>query len=232
MSSDYPPWAAGFEASDPARAAALLLVPPQGRLMLAALHALVDEFHRAARASQEPMLNEIRLQWWIDAVSRLPEGQGQHPILEMLVEYWGDAAPGLAALGEGERSACEDETHEAILTRIDATAGALAWRGASVLGAGPEAEEAVRAQGRALGVAAELAHWDGEVAPLREVGQQAARTAASKAGTVPRSAAPVLFAGAAAACRLAGKPAPSEFARRKAVMGFALTRNWRIKLPG
>lgn len=219
------PWAA----ADPDRAAALTLLPPPERTRLAALHALDFELGRAARASAEPMLNEIRLQWWIDALAALPGSAGLHPLLAELAGSWEAAV--LAGFAEGGRLACDPAARwdpDAALAAIDATAGALAWCGAAALGAPPAAEAAVRAQGRALGVAAALAAGGPEA--LRPAGRAAAARAAAAAATVPRAAAPVLFVGAARARALAGAPAPSEFSRRAALLRFAVTRDWR--LPG
>ncbi|MRX51835.1 hypothetical protein GI374_15690 [Paracoccus sp. S-4012] len=226
-------WAAGFAAAEPDRAAALTLLPVRPRLRMLALLALGHELDRAARASAEPMLNEIRLQWWVEAVGRLPQGAAQHPLLGVLAEHWPGEGERLSTLVEGWRLRCDPArpgSAEAVMAAVDATAAALAWFGATRLGA--EVEAPVRAQGRALGAAAVLAQLPPVLAPeVAAMGRAGAAAAAAQARLVPRSAAPLLYAGPLVGRRLTGSPPPSEFARRAALLRFAVTRDWRISLP-
>lgn len=223
-----------LEAADPDRLAALLTLPPADRPRLIALHALGVELARAPLASAEPMLAEIRLQWWIEALQALPRTAGQHPVLQAVSEAWGQGAKALAALGEGHRRACEAEamTLPEALIWVDATAGALTWTAAQALGA--TEESAIRAQGRALGVAAALRRpprgLPESLHPaLREAGVAAARQAAGAARKIGRGpVASVLYGGPAVARSLTASPCPNEFFRRFSLARFGLTRDWRI----
>ena len=53
---------------DPARWSAVLAAPVAARPVLIALGALNLELARAPWASSEPMVAEMRLQWWVDAL--------------------------------------------------------------------------------------------------------------------------------------------------------------------
>ncbi|MDZ4135714.1 MAG: squalene/phytoene synthase family protein, partial [Paracoccaceae bacterium] len=61
-----------LERGDPDRFAAILAAPPSARGALLAIHATNLEIARAPWASSEPMLAEMRLQWWQDALAALP----------------------------------------------------------------------------------------------------------------------------------------------------------------
>lgn len=232
-----------LQTAEPDRLAALLLLPPGVRPGQVALHALAVELGRVPRASAEPMLAEIRLQWWIDELARLPASAGLHPLLAALAEARGQGLPqeaALVALAEGQRPACAAEPFADLaeaVSWIDATAGALAWTAAQALGAGPAGEAAIRAQGRALGIAACLLRGaprpldEAQVEALRGAGRQAAAEAAAGAAAVPRAAAPVLFPGPVLQAALDGGARPSEFGRRAALAGFLLRRDWRFRRP-
>lgn len=222
---------------DPDRLSALLTAPQSARPRLLTLYALATELARAPRASAEPALAEIRLQWWIDALQRLPASAGLHPVLQALSDAWGAEGKTLAALGEGHRLACEAgdffDFNEA-LAWIDSTDGELAVMGARVLGVPTGAEAGVRAQGHALGIASYLRHGGPRGLPeaarddLLAAGQMAARTASNYG--VPRNAAPVLAAGPGLRAALDGDPnrPVSEFSRRWAALLLALTGRWKI----
>lgn len=231
--------AAGILAeADPDRLAALVLLPPAQRAPQIALHALGAELARVPGISDEPMLAAIRLQWWVDELGRLPGSAGLHPLLGALAELPDMPAPeALAALAAGQGPACEDAPFEEkgeVVAWIDATTGALMWIAAQTLGAPPAAEAAVRAQGRALGIARLILRGAARPVPealhgpLRDFGLAEARAAADAARAVPRAAAPVLTPGPALRAALQGRPPPSEFARRRALAWFVFRRDWRF----
>ena len=217
---------ADLRAADPERWAMTRLAPPDTRARLVTLYALDAELARAAHASAEPLLTQIRLQWWADTLGC---GGRDTPLLAAIAGIWGPAARSLVPLAEGW--AVEGSR----LDRIDATSGEVMWQAARLLGAGMVAEAAVRAQGRGAGIVAALRAGPPDV-ELAEAGQAA--FAAAAGASLPAAVAPALWAGADAgrvlAAGLAGQNtgAISEFARRFALARFALTGNWRVAFPG
>ncbi len=75
--------AALVEQADPERGFASMAAPPKLRPDLLALYAFNVEISRAAWASHEPMLCEIRLQYWRDQVAAAFAGQpvSPHPVM-------------------------------------------------------------------------------------------------------------------------------------------------------
>ncbi len=65
---------------------AVMLAPVEDRPYLLALIGLDMELWKAARASQEGLLVAVRLQWWRDAIERLPDGLDDAYALEALVD--------------------------------------------------------------------------------------------------------------------------------------------------
>ncbi|MEM6683829.1 MAG: squalene/phytoene synthase family protein [Pseudomonadota bacterium] len=64
---------------------ACLFAAPDDRLALTALHALNAELGKVRESVSEPMLGEIRLTWWREAIEGLCDGQvRKHPIVEAL----------------------------------------------------------------------------------------------------------------------------------------------------
>ncbi len=66
--------AALVEKADPDRFRAAMAVPVEARAVLFPLYALNVEVTRAPWVTQEPMLAEMRLQWWRDALQEIAEG--------------------------------------------------------------------------------------------------------------------------------------------------------------
>jgi len=78
--------------ADPERYFTCLFVSPQHRAALAALYAFNLEIVRTRELVSEPMIGEIRLQWWRDALSGNSEGDAlAHPVagplLKAISEY-------------------------------------------------------------------------------------------------------------------------------------------------
>ena len=59
------------ERGDPDRFLAVMAAPPAARARLFPLYAFNLEVARAPWVTQEPMIAEMRLQWWRDAVEML-----------------------------------------------------------------------------------------------------------------------------------------------------------------
>lgn len=70
---------------DPDRFHAALFAPAQVRPSLFALYAFNLELSRAVTALREPMLGEIRLQWWREVLEELASGATrEHPVVRAL----------------------------------------------------------------------------------------------------------------------------------------------------
>lgn len=150
------------EAGDPDRALVTAGAPEAAQAKLWPLWAFNLEVARAPWASAVPLVAEMRVQFWADAVDRLAEGRVPvgHPVLAPLAEAvtGGPVAP-LAALVAARR---RDVWREAFADAgtlgeyLDATAGGLMWQAARMLGAPQMAEPVVRDLGWGAGLAAWL----------------------------------------------------------------------------
>ncbi|TRW98306.1 hypothetical protein FNJ84_05875 [Paracoccus sp. M683] len=242
---------------DPDRFGAMLAAAPDDRPRLITLYALNLELARAPFQSAEPMLAEMRLQWWIDRLAEMGQGTAPpfHDVLTPLWDSWGLAAGSLVPLADARRrdaarDAFADQAE--VLAYVDATAGGVMWAAAQALGAPDAARQVVAAQARGAGMAA----WLRALPQLQGMGLGLARpgpdhvVALVRAGTdalsqarelrriVPRRAAPALFAGSgtgaflAALVRDAGdiaaQPTVSPFRRRAALARLALTGRWWV----
>ncbi|MBW6506793.1 MAG: squalene/phytoene synthase family protein [Rhodobacteraceae bacterium] len=209
-------------AHDADRFTATLAAPPAARPRLWPLYAFNLELARAPWASAEPMVAEMRLQWWVDALDGLAAGTGaaSHEVLAALAPLLAETpalAQPLAAMAEARRRECWREGFadlSVLGAHLDATSGNLMWAAALVLGAPAGAEPVVRdfAWGAGLAnwlraVPALVAHGiaplpdtrHGVVAALARDGlARIARARAGRAG-LPGAAAPALFPGYLAA---------------------------------
>jgi phytoene/squalene synthetase len=149
--------AALVEAGDPDRFLATMAAPPAARQVLFPLYAFNVEIARAPWVTSEPMIAEMRLQWWRDALEEMAEGR---PVRRHEVTVPLAAAISAEAAALLDRSVLARrwdiysdpfEDPAAFDAHIDATAGTLLWVAASGLGATDE--PAVRAVGYAQGVA-------------------------------------------------------------------------------
>jgi len=204
-------------AGDPDRFRATLGAPPEVRPRLWLLYALNLQVAQAPWASGEPLVAEMRLQWWIDALQdpTLPGAAG-HPLLGdlmPLLQQTPALRPVLVALAEARRRDCWREGFASqgdLGAYLDATSGNLMWAAALVLGAPAGTEPVVRDFAWAAG----LANWLRAVPALTARGlhplpdtsgaavaalarQGLARLAAARArrAELPRQAAPALFSG-------------------------------------
>ena len=131
-----------LERGDPDRWRAALAAPAALRAPLIGLWALNLEIARAAWASREAALCEIRLQWWDEALAALASGEApeRHPALQVLAPHLN--APAISALREivaARRADLETAPfadRAALLGYLDQTGGALAEAGARLCLAG------------------------------------------------------------------------------------------------
>lgn len=236
--------------TDPDRFGASLILPAETRPRVWTLYALNNELARAPLQTQEPLIAEMRLQWWADQLGRIGQGQTpDHELLTPLAVAWGQDAASLTDLVEARRRDCYREPFDNIddvLAYVDATAGALLRHAVIATGARPR--PAVDDQARGTGIA----HWlqalpqlDGLslglsrpdpalISGLARHGLAALESARHGRRQVARTAAPVVFRGVGHVAALrdtiaSGRPSAvvaSEFRRRFALGRLALTGRW------
>ncbi|KQI69570.1 phytoene synthase [Loktanella sp. 3ANDIMAR09] len=150
--------AALVERGDPLRFRAAMAAPLAARRVLFPLYAFNLEVARAPWVTKEPMIAEMRLQWWRDVLAEVVAGGPvrRHEVTDALSDVLDvQGARDLDGLIAARRwdvytDAFEDAEHFA--DYIDATAGSLMWTGARLLGA--TAETSVRDLAFGAGVAA------------------------------------------------------------------------------
>lgn len=241
---------------DPLRFGALLVAEPQDRPALVTLYALNLEIARAPFQSAEPILAEMRLQWWVDRLAEMGRGTAPplHDVLTPLWEAWGRDAGALEPLAEARRRDCAREPLQSpaeVIAYVDATAGGLVWAAASRLGAPEGMREIVAAQARGAGLAAWLRALPqlqplglgladprpGDLALLAEAARDGLRMAARMHRKLPKRAAAALYPGPRVPRLLseiaAGRidaftevPAISAFQRRASLARLAVTGRW------
>lgn len=149
--------------ADPVRFRAAMSCPPNAREVLFPLYAFNVEVSRAPYASEEPMIAEMRLHWWREALEEIGAGGRvrSHEVTEPLAALIrGKGLPidvlDLAVAARRWdiwREPFEDEA--AFEDHLERVAGDLAWVSARALGAAVQDEAAVRAGAWAAG----LARW-------------------------------------------------------------------------
>ncbi|MTH63482.1 squalene/phytoene synthase family protein [Paracoccus shanxieyensis] len=240
---------------DPDRFGICLLAPAEARAKLLTLFALNLELARAPLASNEPLIAEMRLQWWVERLEDIGAGKSQsHELLTPLAEAWGPRAAGFAVLADPRRRDTLREPHDgpqAVGDYVRATAVPLAEFAAEALDGPKAAMPVLAAQAEGVGIANWLAAlpalqgiglglWDPAPEVLADLAARATARldhARGQRRLVPRRLAPVLFAGAGVRPVLRAAPqgiealaqtSPSEFRKRLALGAFALTHRWWI----
>ncbi len=140
------------------------LASSAGRATLAALHAFHAEVAKTRDTVSEPMLGQIRLQWWRETVDGIAAGATpRHPVAEALAPALAGGRLGtadlLALIDAREADLAPDgfATTDAFLAYCNATAGALARAGLRALGIdGAAADAAATEVGRAYAVAGQM----------------------------------------------------------------------------
>ncbi|MDO5622595.1 MAG: squalene/phytoene synthase family protein [Paracoccus sp. (in: a-proteobacteria)] len=236
--------------ADPDRFGASLTAPQALRPKLWALYALNLEAARAPFAAREPMLAEMRLQYWLNQLAALGEGRpaDRHDMLDVLRDHWGRDAVALAGLVSAREWDCWPQPFDGadeLLAYIDATAGGVMRHAAGVLGARGD-EGVIADQARGVG----LANWllaqpvlQGQGRGLRDAGPQARADLARRGlaaldratnarREVPRKAAPALYGGVARRVLEAifrdpeAAKLPSDAGRKLKLALFSVTGRW------
>jgi phytoene/squalene synthetase len=216
------------------------LAPAHLRGHLAALLAYYGEVARTRAVVSEPMVGQIRLQWWREAVEGAAAGTPRaHPVAEALARLLATGrvtAAALTALADAREADLDDDAfarREEFLAYLDATSGAINLLMLDVLGEGRDeaAREAARRIGRAYGLighlraAAAIAGRGRVVLPrdlLAEHGTGPADLLSGHPGTGLGDAAREL--GFIAAGELAGARALAHDIRRSALPVLVLAR--------
>jgi len=248
--------AALVQRGDPARFAATMAAPIAARARLFPVYAFNIEVARAPWLTQEPMIAEMRLQWWRDALDEIKRGGAvrRHevvtPLSEVIDTQGAELLDRLIAARRWDiaKEPFEDAGH--FEEHIQNTAGNLMLVAARSLG--PVDEETVRDTAYAAG----LANWfiaipalvaagriplvDGRPAAVADLAQNAlnrlyrARTnraaispAACPALLTAWQAGPVLKQAMHLPSRvLDGTLGTSEFTRRSSLIARALSGRW------
>ncbi|WP_121061650.1 squalene/phytoene synthase family protein [Chachezhania antarctica] len=174
LSDDLNGCAALVEQGDPDRFLAAMAAPVDARRVLFPLYAFNVEIARAPWVTQEAMIAEMRLQWWRDALAEIAEGgpvrrhEVATPLADVLdrasAEQMDEAV--LARRWDIYRDPFEDAA--AFDAHLDRTSGHLLWAATRALGAGAEAEAAVRQAAWAAGLAA----WFQAIPVFEEAGRK------------------------------------------------------------
>ena len=137
--------AALVEKADPERFRAAMAAPVSARHVLFPLYAFNVEVARAPWVTEEPMIAEMRLQWWRDALEEIAAGGAvrRHEVVDALAGVLDAEAAQLldklvaARRWDAHKDAFEDSAH--FEAYIDATSGHLMWTSARLLGSADEA---------------------------------------------------------------------------------------------
>ena len=148
------------EKGDPLRFRTVMAAPLAARAKLFPLYAFNIEVARAPWVTQEPMIAEMRLQWWRDALEEIAQGEAvrHHSVVSALQDVirpdTAEMLDGLVAVRRWDiyREPFEDAAH--FERYMDQTAGHLMVAAARALG--PAEDAVVRDAAYASGVAAWL----------------------------------------------------------------------------
>jgi phytoene/squalene synthetase len=144
------------ERGDPARFRANMAAPVAARARLWPIYAFNLECARAPWATREPMVAEMRLQFWVDVADGTlasPRHETATPFATLLAELGPEARALAADIANARRHDCWPEPfadEAALIDYLDRTGGALMQLAALALG---RATEAARLAGRALALA-------------------------------------------------------------------------------
>lgn len=237
---------------DPDRFLAVMAAPVEARAQLFPLYAFNLEVARAPWVTQEPLIAEMRLQWWRDVVENAASGAARvHEVagpLHDLIRDFGLPVAVLDRLIAARRWDIHRDPHAdaaALDSYLDDTGAALIWLAARALGAPDGAEAAVRAYGWAASVAGYLRAVpelrargrqplpeEMAAADLARIGLERLAEARKARKTVPKDVAPALLAGWQAEGFLnqvlAGRSSPDlpEARKRWRLMWQAFTGRW------
>ena len=157
--------------ADPDRFLAAMAAPVAARAVLFPIYAFNVEVARAPWVTQEPMIAEMRLQWWRDALDEIRDGGDvrRHEVVTPLSQVLDKEGAALldqlvaARRWDIARDPFEDEDH--FRDYLDRTAANLMLAAARALG--PVEEDVIRDAGFAHG----LANWFRAIPALEAAGR-------------------------------------------------------------
>ncbi|WBU65478.1 squalene/phytoene synthase family protein [Paracoccus aerodenitrificans] len=235
---------------DPDRFASVAAARPRDRARLATLYAANLDIARAAVASAEPLISEMRLQFWADQLSAISRGEAPatHEIATPLAEAWGAEISPLSGLTEARRRDTNRQPFQDdadLFAYIDACDGTV-MRLACIACGGAADDDLIRHQVLGSGLARwltayprlrslNLGLWPDDpsrLAALAQTGLRALDIAANFRPEPARELAPALYAGAAAraaltAIRDGNQPKISEFKSKRSHLSLGLLGRWQ-----
>lgn len=141
---------------DPDRYWTLLLTAPAYRPRLAALYAFNQEIAKTRETVSDPMVGEIRLQWWREAIAEAADGRPRgHPVVRALsahqvaVPARRDALTALVDARSPDLFGEAPKDFEGLLAYADATGGGVSRLAVALCGAGDAAAGPAGQVGRA-----------------------------------------------------------------------------------
>ncbi len=237
--------------ADPDRFASAMTAPLAARGDLMVLYAFNLEVAKAPWVTSEPMLAEMRLQWWADALEEIAQGKPARahevatPLAALINDRSLDPAP-LAELIEARRADIHPDPPvnlDTLWVYLESTAGGLMQTAARALGATEGQAARARLFGTCTGAANLIVATPALLAakqhPLPETGPNGLRVLATRAldhltkATVPKHIRPAFLAGwqtrrllclarKSPETILAGQT-PSEFTKRLSLIRTTLT---------
>lgn len=237
---------------DPDRFLATMAAPVEARAQLFPLYAFNLEVARAPWVTQEPLIAELRLQWWRDVVENAGSGAARaHDVagaLHELIRTFGLPTDVMDRMIAARRWDIHREPHEGrdgLSSYLEDTGAGLMWIAARTLGAPDGAEEPTRAYGWATAAAMYIRAVprleergrrplpDGmSVRDLGHMGLEKLERARQMRRAVPKGVAPALLTGWQAEGILrqavAGRSSPelSEAAKRWRLLWQAMSGRW------
>lgn len=210
--------ATAVEAHDHDRWLAALFAPDARRAGLMALYAFNLEVARVRETVREPMLGEIRLQWWRETLEACAGGRPrEQPVARALARHVGDPAawPRLQAIVDARGADLDAGPPADLVAYAAGTAGNLTEAAAILLGHGDSTTlAAARAAGTAYALvglvraapflAAHGRPWIGEGDAPGLLDQAAAQLAAARAARRSRGALAALLPASIAGLYLPG----------------------------
>ena len=160
ITGDTAACAALVQAGDPDRFAATMAAPVAARARLFPLYAFNLEIARAPWMSAEPLIAEMRLQWWQDALEEIAKGgpvrrhEVATPLSQVLDTEGARLLMGCVSARRREAQRLPLASADDLADYVADTGGTLMWVAARCLGGTDEAR--ARAIGRAAGLASYL----------------------------------------------------------------------------
>jgi phytoene synthase len=151
--------AATLRRADPDRYFSALFAPAETRPLLLALYALNHELARVAESAREPMLGEIRLQWWREALAEARETRPRrHDVVEAMATVFvsrdlpSELVDRMIDARSFDVSGDQFADYAALEDYLDRTSGTLLRLAACILGAREGFELAATHAGVAYGL--------------------------------------------------------------------------------